>query len=93
MARVTVEDCLEQGIGRFDLILVAAKRARQIANGADPLIPSNGDKATVIALREIAEGLIGADFLEEEDKTTDDALTAFLEEEAALAKEASPAVS
>jgi DNA-directed RNA polymerase subunit omega len=91
MARVTVEDCLDQGIGRFDLILVASKRARQIANGADPLITANGDKPTVIALREIADGLIGADFLEEKDTTTDDALAAFLEEEASLAKEASPA--
>ena len=55
------------------------------------MIPANGNKPTVIALREIADGLIGADFLEEKDTTTDDALAAFLEEEASLAKEASPA--
>ncbi len=87
MARVTVEDCLEQGISRFDLILVAAKRARQLAQGADPLVPPNGDKPTVIALREVAEGLIGIDLLEEKEASTDDALAAFLEEEANNAEE------
>ncbi len=58
MARVTVEDCLEHVDNRFDLVLLAAKRARQLANGVEPLIPWENDKATVVALREIAEGLV-----------------------------------
>jgi DNA-directed RNA polymerase subunit omega len=56
MARVTVEDCLGQVKNRFELVLVAAARARQIMlEGKDPLVPEENDKATVIALREIAE--------------------------------------
>lgn len=56
MARVTVEDCLENVANRFELIMVASKRARQLANdGAEPLVPEENDKPTVIALREIAE--------------------------------------
>ena len=58
MARVTVEDCLEHVDNRFDLVLLAAKRARQLVNGVDPLIPWENDKPTVVALREIAEGLV-----------------------------------
>jgi DNA-directed RNA polymerase subunit omega len=58
MARLTVEDCLENVNNRYDLVLLASKRARQIAMGADPLVPANKDKPTVIALREIAENLI-----------------------------------
>ena len=58
MARITVEDCLEHIENRFDLVLLASRRARQIAQGADPLVPAENDKPTVIALREIAEGLI-----------------------------------
>ncbi|OGT84438.1 MAG: DNA-directed RNA polymerase subunit omega [Gammaproteobacteria bacterium RIFCSPLOWO2_12_FULL_52_10] len=58
MARLTVEDCLEKIDNRYDLVLLASKRARQITMGADPLVEENNDKATVIALREIAEGLI-----------------------------------
>jgi DNA-directed RNA polymerase subunit omega len=58
MARITVEDCLNNVDNRFDLVLLATKRARQLANGVDPLVPSENDKPTVIALREIAEGLI-----------------------------------
>lgn len=58
MARVTVEDCLEHVDNRFHLVLVATKRARQLANGAEPLVPWENDKPTVVALREIAEGLI-----------------------------------
>lgn len=67
MARITVEDCLENVDNRFQLVLVATKRARQITNGADPLVPEDNDKPTVIALREIAEGLIGPAILDEED--------------------------
>ena len=63
MARLTVEDCLERIDNRFNLVLLASKRARQIMMGADPLVPPENDKPTVIALREIAEGKITtADF-------------------------------
>jgi len=58
MARITVEDCLEHVENRFDLVLLAARRARQISQGADPLVPAENDKPTVLALREIAENLI-----------------------------------
>ncbi len=57
MARVTVEDCLEHTESRFTLILEASKRARSIAQGAVPLVDEENDKATVIALREIAENV------------------------------------
>ncbi|MDM7322416.1 MAG: DNA-directed RNA polymerase subunit omega [Gammaproteobacteria bacterium] len=56
MARVTVEDCLKDIDNRFQLVLMAAKRARQIEAGAQPLVDPERDKPTVIALREIAEG-------------------------------------
>jgi len=65
MARVTVEDCLENVDNRFELVLVASKRARQLANGREPLVEEENDKPTVIALREIAEGLVNADILNE----------------------------
>jgi DNA-directed RNA polymerase subunit omega len=58
MARITVEDCLNRIDNRFDMVLTATKRARQIANGADPLVEEENDKPTVIALREIADGLV-----------------------------------
>lgn len=58
MARLTVEDCLENVDNRYDLVILAAKRARHIAFGAEPLVKENRDKPTVLALREIAEGLI-----------------------------------
>ncbi len=64
MARVTVEDCLEHVENRFQLVLVASKRARQIADGAEPLVEPDNDKPTVIALREIAEQLVSADILD-----------------------------
>lgn len=56
MARVTVEDCLENVKNRFELVLIAAKRARQLMRGKDPKVEWDNDKATVVALREIAEG-------------------------------------
>lgn len=56
MARVTVEDCLENVDNRFDLVLSAAFRARDLANGAEALVELENDKPTVVALREIAEG-------------------------------------
>jgi DNA-directed RNA polymerase subunit omega len=58
MARVTVEDCMEFVDNRFDLVLLATKRARQLVNGVEPLLPWENDKPTVMALREIADGLI-----------------------------------
>jgi DNA-directed RNA polymerase subunit omega len=58
MARITVEDCLENVDNRFHLVLLASKRARQLVNGVDPLVPWENDKPTVVALREIAEGLV-----------------------------------
>ena len=61
MARITVEDCLDTINNRFELVLTATKRARQIANGAEPLVEEENDKPTVIALREIAEGHIDAE--------------------------------
>ena len=66
MARITVEDCLEKLDNRFQLVLVATKRARQIARGATPLLDDEDDKPTVIALREIAEGLVDATILDAE---------------------------
>lgn len=58
MARITVEDCLKIIPNRFDLVLTATKRARQIAHGADPLVEESNDKPTVVALREVATGKI-----------------------------------
>ncbi len=65
MARVTVEDCLENVDNRFELVLVSAKRARQIAMGAQPMVEEENDKPTVLALREIADNLVNADILQE----------------------------
>jgi DNA-directed RNA polymerase subunit omega len=67
MARVTVEDCLENVENRFELVMVASKRARQLATGGrDPLVQEESDKPTVIALREIAEGLVTNEILRRE---------------------------
>jgi DNA-directed RNA polymerase subunit omega len=67
MARVTVEDCLENVANRFELVMVASKRARQIAvRGDQPMVDWENDKPTVVALREIAEGFITADILDKE---------------------------
>lgn len=60
MARITVEDCLDHIDNRFELVLTATKRARQIGHGADALVEEENDKPTVLALREIADGLIDA---------------------------------
>ncbi|AOT30586.1 DNA-directed RNA polymerase subunit omega [Escherichia coli] len=65
MARVTVQDAVEKIGNRFDLVLVAARRARQMqVGGKDPLVPEENDKPTVIALREIEEGLINNQILD-----------------------------
>lgn len=74
MARITVEDCLENIDNIFELVLVAAKRARRIANGAEPLVPLENDKPTVVALREIAEGEVDPSILEEPEQPAEELL-------------------
>ena len=63
MARVTVDDCLKRIPNRFQMTLAATYRARQLASGATPLVETEKDKPTVIALREIAAGKVGAEIL------------------------------
>ena len=73
MARVTVEDCLEHVENRFELVMLATRRARGLRRyGNDPLVPEENDKATVIALREIAEGLISHEMLDSQEVSTED---------------------
>ena len=74
MARITVEDCTRNIPNMFQLVLVAAKRARRLANGAEPMVEWDNDKPTVVALREIAEGHIDEGILEEKDQPADDLL-------------------
>ncbi|WP_440996400.1 DNA-directed RNA polymerase subunit omega [Arhodomonas sp. SL1] len=64
MARVTVEDCLEHVDNRFDLVLLATRRARQLERGKQPLVDWSNDKPGVVALREIAEDRINAAMLD-----------------------------
>ena len=68
MARITVEDCLEVVDNRFELVLMATKRARQISKGADPLVDSSNDKPTVLALREIAGRKVTQELIAEIDR-------------------------
>ncbi len=70
MARITVEDCIENIDNIFEMVLVAAKRARRIAHGASPLVELENDKPTVLALREIAEGHITSSILDEVEQPT-----------------------
>lgn len=72
MARITVEDCLQNVPNLFELVMVAAKRARRVANGAEPFVDRENDKPTVVALREIAAGLVTRDVLDEADQTPED---------------------
>ncbi|MFP6814898.1 MAG: DNA-directed RNA polymerase subunit omega [Pseudomonadales bacterium] len=73
MARVTVEDCLDHVENRFDLVMVATRRARQMRrHGVEPMVPEENDKPTVIALREIAEGLVSDEMLDAQDASTED---------------------
>jgi len=72
MARVTVEDCLDKVDNRFELVLVATKRARLIANGKEPLVDWENDKPTVVALREIADGLIDPKAIDEPEVIEDE---------------------
>ena len=85
MARVTVEDCLEKIDNRFDLVMIASRRARQLQTGGkDPLVPAQNDKPTVLALREVAAGVIGYSILNEVEmrKSQDDELNEFVQAEA-----------
>jgi DNA-directed RNA polymerase subunit omega len=73
MARITVEDCLEHVDNRFELVMLATRRARHMRQyGAEPLLPEENDKPTVIALREIAAGLISHEMLDAQDTSTED---------------------
>jgi len=76
MARITVEDCIGSVENTFQLVLVASKRARQLANGAEAMVPWENDKPTVVALREVAEGHIKEDILEQPDQSIDQLLEA-----------------
>ena len=72
MARITVEDCLDHVDNRFELVMVASKRARQIATqGKDPMVEVGDDKPAVIALREIEKGLINPHAVEVEEEIDD----------------------
>lgn len=82
MARVTVEDCLGFVKNRFELVLVASKRARDLTLGAvDPSVPWENDKATVVALREIAGGFVNASILEEPVARKEDYLAHFMQKD------------
>jgi len=73
MARITVEDCLDHVDNRFELVMLATRRARSLRRfGAEALVPEENDKPTVIALREIAEGLISHEMLDSIDATPED---------------------
>jgi DNA-directed RNA polymerase subunit omega len=73
MARITVEDCLENVENRFELVMLATRRARQMRRyGVEPMVPEENDKATVIALREIAEGLVSHEMLDAQETSTED---------------------
>jgi len=74
VARITVEDCADNIPSTFKLVLVAAKRARQLANGAEPMVEWENDKPTVVALREVAEGYITESILEERDQPVEELL-------------------
>ena len=74
MARITVEDCLQNIDNLFNLVLVAAKRARRLANGAEPTVDWENDKPTVVALREVAAGNIGVELLEEQETPAESAV-------------------
>ena len=74
MARITVEDCLPNVENIFQLVLLAAARARRLANGAEPTVPWENDKPTVVALREVAAGNIGVELLEEQEAPAESAV-------------------
>lgn len=83
MARVTVEDCLDNVENRFELVMLATKRSRQLATGGkEPKVAPENDKPTVIALREIASGLIDYAVIAEEELIEEEPLFASFEDEA-----------
>ena len=84
MARITVEDCLDHVDNRFDLVLLGTKRARQLAGGVEPLLPWQNDKPTVMALREIAAGVLSPELLTAAEEEEEDAAKSL---EQALAEE------
>jgi DNA-directed RNA polymerase subunit omega len=91
MARVTVEDCLDHVDNRFELVLLASKRARQLVSGKEPTLEWKNDKPTVLALREISEGKITVKILEDmatEEKRAREAAAAEAEAEAEAETEA-----
>ena len=82
MARITVEDCLEKVESRFDLVLKAADRARDlISTSAEPLIETENDKPTIIALREIADGVLDEDYVPPSDDDDTDEVSLENEDE------------
>lgn len=86
MARITVEDCLNHVDNRFDLVLLGTRRARQLAGGVEPLLPWQNDKPTVMALREMAAGVLSAESIaaaEQEEEDTTKSLEQALAEELA----------
>ena len=89
MARLTVEDCLDNVENRFELVLVASQRARQLAMGAEPLVPIDNDKPTVLALREIAENLINKEILEAPEETPMEDIEAMIEGDLSVELESS----
>ena len=76
MARVTVEDCLDKVDNRFQLVLVATKRARQLSKGAEPFVAWENDKPTVVALREIEEDYVTPRILDEKPEQESEAIEA-----------------
>jgi len=82
MARVTVEDCLDNVDNRFELVMLATKRSRQLATGGkDPKVAWENDKPTVVALREIASGLVDYDVIAQEESADAEPLFIQYEEE------------
>ncbi|MBU3058861.1 MULTISPECIES: DNA-directed RNA polymerase subunit omega [Pseudomonas] len=83
MARVTVEDCLENVDNRFELVMLATKRSRQLATGGkEPKVAWENDKPTVVALREIAAGLVDYDVIAQDDIVEEEPIFAAFEDEA-----------
>ena len=83
MARVTVEDCLDNVDNRFELVMLATKRSRQLATGGkEPKVAWENDKPTVVALREIAAGLVDYDVIAQDDIVEEEPIFAAFEDEA-----------
>ena len=86
MARVTVEDCLENVANRFELVMLATKRSRQLATGGkEPKVAWENDKPTVVALREIAGGLVDAEYVAQEELIEEEPLFVSFEDESSEA--------